>query len=500
MIRRRFPFALSLVILLGCLAAMPTVGHAQPPPVKINREFCIQDLPRAMFFPPIPVGCESIDCCPGCPGGETIAWRIRLGGEAVESMVLEFEGLATGSAARPTIEGEGRWVDERRLEIRPGVTLVRGLPRARGERAPVALPRIGRVRAGLELASDAAGLFEFSVEQFVSEILVSEFRIRYWLISCFRRPGAQDIVRLDNNVSSDNGIVLLDARRSTGCANDEVWRGTGSIPIGNALSNGTCRSEAAVFSNHNAMQLLPNVTAWTDAVGDLLPVPLTPSLKTPVAIWVLRSPFTTTSGTGYGDMAKNNVDRANVLYGTMNCGVALQAGFTDATSNRNAPGLLTRKCGQAASLRTQIGFTPGALNVYYISDVQRDDNGMSVRGATCGLVLATTPGQPPPTPDDWNTILISTLYADAESMAHEVGHAFSLGHTNANPGIPTTNLMNGATLGRNSLTEGQCFRVNVNPGSALNVNGVRTGPTRSCPDATTSLDCPDLSLDVNPNN
>jgi hypothetical protein len=248
------------------------------------------------------------------------------------------------------------------------------------------------------------------------------------------------------------------------------------------------------------MQLLSNVTTWTDAVGDLLPVPLTPLLQAPVAIWVLRSPFMTTSGTGYGDMAKKNVDRANLLYGTMNCGVALKAGFTDATGNPNAPGLLTRKCSQAASLRTQIGFTPGALNVYYISNVVREDGAGTAKGASCGLVLATTPGLPAPTADDWNTILVSTQPSDAESLAHEVGHAFSLLHTNANPTIVGTNLMNGQNTGRNSLTEGQCFRVNVNPTSALNANGVRTGTTRSCPDAATSSDCPDLSLDVNPNN
>jgi hypothetical protein len=155
-------------------------------------------------------------------------------------MVLEFEGLATGSAARPTIEGEGRWVDERRLEIRPGVTLVRGLPRALGERAPVALPRIGRVRAGLEVASDSAGIFEFSVEQFVSAVLVQEFRIRYWLISCFRRPGGQDVVRLDINVSNDNGIVLLDAGAAPVARTTRS--GAGRVPSRSATRSRTARA------------------------------------------------------------------------------------------------------------------------------------------------------------------------------------------------------------------------------------------------------------------
>ena len=276
-VRRRFLVATSLLVLLGCLVTVPTVGHSQPPPLpESTRQFCIQDLVRVSLIPPIPVGCESVDCCPGCPAREALTWRIRLGGDAVEAMVLEFEGLPSG---RPTLEGDGRWLDDRRLEIRPGVTFVRGLPRDVRGRSPVALPRVSRMRAGLDPARDADRPFEFSVEQFVRAIRVNEFRVLYWLINCFRRPGSgQDNVRLDNNASSDNGIVLLDARRAGGCANDEVWRGTGSIPIDNALSNSTCQSEAVVFSNHHAVQFLPAVTTWTDAVGDLLPVPLTPLL------------------------------------------------------------------------------------------------------------------------------------------------------------------------------------------------------------------------------
>lgn len=499
-VRRRFPIAMSLLALLGCLVTAPSVGHSQPPPLPENtRQFCIQDLVRVLVIPAIPVGCESVDCCPGCPAREAVTWRIRLGGDAVEAMVLEFEGLPPG---RPTLEGDGRWLDDRRLEIRPGVTVVRGLPRDVRGRSPVALPRVSRMRAGLDPIRDADRPFEFSVEQFVRAIRVNEFRVLYWLINCFRRPGTgQDNVRLDNNAkANDNGIVLLDARRAAGCANDEVWRGTGSIPIGNALSSSTCRSEAAVFSNHHAVQFMPAVTTWTDAVGDLLPVPLTPLLQPPIAIFVLRPPFTTTSGTGHGDTAADDLGRANYLYGSMNCGVALQSTIIDATANPNATALLTRKCSQAASLRTQIGFQPGKLNVYYLYDVLRDDNMGSAKGANCGLVLATTPGMPAPTADDWNTILVSTTLADAESLAHEIGHAFSLRHTNMTPGIPPTNLMNGGTTGRDSLTEGQCFRVNVNPESMLNANGVRTGPTRSCPDGATSPECPALSLDVNPNN
>ncbi len=500
MIRRRLPIAVRFLVLLGCLLADAPMGRAQAPAPTMLRRFCIQAFTQAARLPPIPVGCESIDCCPGCPAREAIAWRIQLGGDTIESMMLEFEGLPAGSGARPTIEGDGRWVDERRLEIRPGLTTVRGLPREVGARTPVAVPRIGRARSGPTPAGDSARTFEFSVEQFVGPVRVNEFRLSYWLIDCSpsTMPPASDVVSLDNNVSTDNAVVLLDARRTAGCANDEVWRGAGVIAIGNALSNAACPSEVAVFSNHNAMQLVENVPAWTDPPGDKLTVPLTPPWQVPVVIFVVKGPYTAASGGGNGDAAHDEAARANDLYGPMNCGVALQTTVVDATANPSAPGLLTRKCSQADSLRRQIGFAPGQLNVYYIEDVKREEpppeGTDSVRGAMCGLVLSS------PTPDDRNTILVSTLYKDAETLAHEVGHAFSLGHSNLVPGLPATNLMYGTGVARNSLTESQCFRVNVNPGSALNVNGVRTGPTRTCVDAAISATCPALSLDVDPNN
>src|SRR5438552_3270632 len=74
-------------------------------------------------------------------------------------------------------------------------------------------------------------------------------------------PSLSDVIEIRNNATGHNTIVWLDGRRSS-CVNDEVWRGPGAIPVGNVLSNGSCRSEVAVFSNGSAMQLIEGVTAW----------------------------------------------------------------------------------------------------------------------------------------------------------------------------------------------------------------------------------------------
>ena len=123
MIRRRLPIAVRLLVLLGCLLADAPMGRAQAPAPTMLRRFCIQAFTQAARLPPIPVGCESIDCCPGCPAREAIAWRIQLGGDTIESMMLEFEGLPAGSGARPTIDP--------RLPLTPFMAFWRGNRSAR---------------------------------------------------------------------------------------------------------------------------------------------------------------------------------------------------------------------------------------------------------------------------------------------------------------------------------------------------------------------------------
>src|SRR5437867_13148665 len=87
--------SLLLLLLLGVPDA---VGQKVP-------GFCIQDLVRGPIFPPHPIGCEVIDCCPGCPARGTLACVIDPRGDAVVAMTLEFEGLSREMARSLRIAG-----------------------------------------------------------------------------------------------------------------------------------------------------------------------------------------------------------------------------------------------------------------------------------------------------------------------------------------------------------------------------------------------------------
>ena len=94
---------------------------------------------------------------------------------------------------------------------------------------------------------------------------------------------------LSNNASGDSASVLVDARRSTGCVFEEEHKGAGVIGMGSALSNGGCRSEVAVFSDDDAMKLVPGVGAWTNS-GDTLNINLTLNrLMAPLHVWLARA-------------------------------------------------------------------------------------------------------------------------------------------------------------------------------------------------------------------
>jgi len=456
---------------------------------------CIEDLVAVPEIPIWhPVGCEIVDCCPGCPGPGEIDWSIKISGDPAERVVFEFERLPAEGLKKLSLKGNAKLVEGNRLEVGVGESLISGFPADTRQGPVLARGRIvlnktwlseaaGRSRS---VAEDKAqpqsdnrnlGKIEVSIVQSLGKVAVREYQQLYFIIRCRGGGGgSQDFVRLSNMNGTDSATILLDGRRSTGCVDDEVRRASPNVGVGNVLTNQNCNTETAVFAQNNAMQLATPVNVWTSAATDTENVNMRPVIQVPVTVWILQGPLAQTQA-----QVNNDIARANQLYNTMQAGVGFSpVTINNATANPNAAGLLNGGCGNAAQFSQQIGFTNGQLNVYYISVVAGGN-----RGQWCGG------GNP-------NMMFVGASISDNESLSHEVGHAFSLGHTNGIAGIPATNLMVTGGVNRNSITTGQCFRIDVNSNSQLNANGNRNGPTRNCPDATTSNTCPSLALDVLP--
>ncbi|MGH9361050.1 MAG: hypothetical protein ACRD2T_03980, partial [Thermoanaerobaculia bacterium] len=79
-----------------------------------------------------------------------------------------------------------------------------------------------------------------------------------------------------------------------------------------------------------------------------------------------------------------------------------------------------------------------------------------------------------------------------ELLSHEIGHAFSLTHTDGNANFDVENVMASASNTRQFVTEGQLFRAHLNPSSGINaLYNARPGQiTRNCSFGATGPLCP----------
>ena len=488
-------FGISLMAFILCAVLPVSAGR-----IDFSTVLCVGEI---VDFQPerswIPVGCEVIDCCPGCPG-PPIDWRIRVTGDLLERVVLQFENLPPEVAKQLGIKGSGKW-EGSSLQVGTGETLVSGFKTDSLGAVPVAIPRLLVNKEGVrklqegdaadsakpqasEKSSDAkdAGKIEVTIEQLRGEFVVNEARFAYTFSGCPPLRVAGDRIDLNNNISDDRAVILLDARNGAGvCVDDQIWRGTDIINVASVLSNGPCNSEVAVFSDDNAMKFLTPVNIWTDPQTDTLRVGLDPILEAPVAVWLVTG--------GTLARAQGDIANANLLYNTNNVGIAFNATFQDVSANLIAVNAVTSLgntsqtiCGNVANIQASAFFTPNRLNVYYVNS------------AFTGVNCTANP-----------SIQLVGTTANNQTLAHEFGHSFSLvpiagGHTNGLPGFDATNIMQGGGAGRTHFSEGQAFRMNLNNTSTINVNGVRTGPVRNpdCAPLTTSNICPRLALNAAP--
>ncbi|HSV28978.1 MAG TPA: hypothetical protein VLL76_05450, partial [Candidatus Omnitrophota bacterium] len=209
-------------------------------------------------LPPITVGCEAVDCCPGCPLPDKLDWRIRVLGQGVTSVRLG--GPALSAAKR--LGAKGGQVG--RLPVR------------------------ATIRPVVQVKPMATGPTTVVFEQLLGSRVVNATRAI--LVDDPQLCGPPDFIALPGkeirDPAVDRSFVMVDGRDATGCVDDRVASGMDGVEVDNLLPPESCRSEVFVFSRHNGLSWATNVTdTWTPARGDRLEVPLRPRAVVPLTVW-----------------------------------------------------------------------------------------------------------------------------------------------------------------------------------------------------------------------
>ena len=278
---------------------------------------------------------------------------------------------------------------------------------------------------------------------------------------------AADTVRITGGSGYEDG-VLVDGTSSGVFHNDD--RATGSDGSAIAVSSFSAGpGEVVGYSVGHAPTL--NAPNWT-AAGDTVTFVFDPKYKVKFKIWVVQGPFADGQ-----TKAINACIRTSQIWRDERQGTSFSVfDITDATGSANAASYAAFDCGKVASMKTDVGFDAGAVNVYWVNTVDVGSGAATSNGVWCGGNVGAM---------GWNTL--------DHLFSHEIGHAFALDHVNSlTTFFDTTNVMHNASNFRAFLTEGETFRAVVNSGSVVNTLGGRTGTTRSCGLSTSTTDpaCP----------
>ena len=455
------------ILLAGELTAQPADATGLDADVRV----CSSEARVDLVAKPLPLGCEILGCCPGCTAGR-LEIVLDFSAPPRSEAHIAIEGVSVSRVKALQSSGNIEWRDTE-FVLRPGQSRLMGWPSDATD-VPFLAPRIllsGPAVLGEDIGAPGGSealaevTAQLSITQLLGGVLVRGYAARYTARRCPMTLSTSDSIRFENNIANDSVIALFDARRSTGWTLNEIGRGDSNADVGNVLSSQDHDAKLAIFSDGNAVAFQSNVTDWSDEVGDIAAVHLSPLIYENVTFWIIHDVVEA--------QKRMNQDllRANQLFDHMNGGIGFNVSGVH-TAETDANDLLDAGCTGASKLHSRVGFVAGQTNVYY----NRDPGPRAVR---CN--------------DD--TIIVG-ISADGESLAHEFGHAFTLDHTNSVPHIPLSNLMHSGRFGRDMITVGQLFRTSIDVGSVINVHGLR--PEAETLDCSTSSICPDLGLDVTP--
>ena len=226
-------------------------------------------------------------------------------------------------------------------------------------------------------------------------------------------------------------------------------------------------NEIIAFTNHRPVAISQNVL-WTSGF-EQIPLAYANKMKLAVKVWIVHGPFNTTKTTAINACITTsniwNSERMGLDFSTFE--------IVDATGDAQAATYLDFTCTQQANIKTDIGFTAGRINIYYVRTV----DGGADRGQACQI---------------GSDFVAIASGSGSELLSHELGHCFSLQHIDGDGNFDQTNIMHSASSIRQYVTEGQLFRAHLRTNSAINfVYNARPGlPTRDCAHSTNTDACP----------